>query len=71
MNASPSRDMFMKAKYIIIFVLCVVILAASEYIFLVELTSEHRLYILSLTTIIAILSIVTIFFCYQRFGRNE
>lgn len=60
----------MKAKYIIIFLFCLLALAVSEYLFLTELNNQQRVYILLLTTVIAIASVVTIFACYKRLRKN-
>jgi hypothetical protein len=60
----------MKAKYIIIFLFCLLALAASEYLFLTEVNNHQRFYILVLTTAVAIASIVTIFACYKRLRKN-
>ena len=60
----------MKMKYIIVFLLCILALAASEYIFLSEVNNQQRSLILVLTTLIGIGSIVTIFFCYRRLRRD-
>jgi hypothetical protein len=60
----------MKAKYIIIFLFCLLALAASEYLFLTEVNNHQRFYILLLTTLVAIASIVTIFACYKRLRKN-
>jgi hypothetical protein len=59
----------MKIKYTIFFVLLVLVLIASEYIFLSELSSHQRLLILMLTSLIAIISIVAIFICYRRLSQ--
>jgi hypothetical protein len=60
----------MKAKYIIIFLFCLLALTVSEYLFLTELNNHQRFYILLLTTVIAIVSIVTIFACYKHLRKN-
>jgi len=60
----------MKTKYIILFLLCVLVLAASEYLFLTELSNHQRFFILLLTTVVAIASIVAIFLCYKRLERS-
>jgi len=60
----------MKAKYILLFLVCVLALAASEYLFLSELSNHQRFFILLLTTITAIASIVAIFLCYKRLERS-
>jgi hypothetical protein len=70
MNHFQSPAMYMKTKYIIIFVLCVLLLAGSEYLFLVELNSLQRLYILFFTSVLALLSIITIFYCYRYFNKD-
>lgn len=57
---------FMKTKYILLFLVCVLALAASEYLFLSELSNHQRFFILLLTTIAAIASIIAIFLCYKR-----
>ena len=61
---------FMKTKYILIFLFCVLALAASEYLFLSELSNHQRFFILFLTTVAAIASIVAIFLCYKRLERS-
>jgi len=53
----------MKTKYILLFLVCVLTLAASEYLFLSELSNHQRFVILLLTTIAAVASIVAIFLC--------
>ena len=63
-------DQFMKVKYILLFLFCVLALAASEYLFLSELSNHQRFFILLLTTIAAIASIVAIFLCYKRLERS-
>jgi hypothetical protein len=60
----------MKMKYTIIFLLCVVVLAASEYLFLTELNNQQRIFVLFATTIVAIASIVAIVLCYKRLGKD-
>ena len=60
----------MKTKYIIIFLLCLLALTVSEYLFLTELNNQQRFYILFLTTAIAIGSIITIFACYKRLQKD-
>ena len=60
----------MKMKYTIIFLFCVVVLAASEYIFLAELNSQQRGFVLFATTIVAIASIVALVLCYKRLGKD-
>jgi hypothetical protein len=60
----------MKMKYTIIFLLCVVVLAASEYLFLTELNNQQRTFVLFATTIVAIASIVAIVLCYKRLGKD-
>jgi hypothetical protein len=57
-------------KYIIIFLACVLVLATSEYLFLNEISSQQRFFILLLTTLAAIASIVTIFLCYKRLRKD-
>ena len=64
------RNQFMKTKYILLFLFCVLALAASEYLFLSELNNHQRFFILLLTTIAAIASIVAIFLCYKRLERS-
>lgn len=61
---------FMKTKYVLIFLFCVLALAASEYLFLSELSNHQRFFILFLTTVAAIASIVAIFLCYKRLERS-
>jgi hypothetical protein len=60
----------MKAKYVLLFLFCVLALAASEYLFLSELSNHQRFFILLLTTLAAIASIVAIFLCYKRLERS-
>ena len=60
----------MKMKYTIIFLLCVMVLAASEYLFLTELNNQQRVFVLFATTIAAIASIVVIVLCYKRLGKD-
>ena len=60
----------MKKKYVIIFVICLILLALSEYIFLVELNSQKRLDILVFTTLIAVVSLITIFISYRRISKE-
>ena len=60
----------MKMKYTIIFLLCVVVLAASEYLFLTELNSHQRTLVLFSTTTVAIASIIAIVLCYKRLGKD-
>jgi len=60
----------MKMKYTIIFLLCVMVLAASEYLFLAELNNQQRIFVLFGTTIVAIGSIVAIVLCYKRLGKD-
>ena len=60
----------MKTKYILLFLFGVLALAASEYLFLSELNNHQRFFILLLTTIAAIASIVAIFLCYKRLERS-
>jgi hypothetical protein len=56
----------MKLKYILIFLVGVLVLAATEYFFLVELNGQNRPVVLLLTSALAVISIVTIFKCYKR-----
>ncbi len=60
----------MKMKYTVIFLLCVVVLAASEYLFLTEVNNQQRTFVLFATTIVAIASIVAIVLCYKRLGKD-
>jgi heme/copper-type cytochrome/quinol oxidase subunit 1 len=60
----------MKIKYVIIFLLGLLALAVSEYIFLTELNNQQRFYILILTSVVAIASVVTIFACYKRLRKD-
>jgi len=60
----------MKMKYIIIFLICILVLATSEYLFLSELNNQQRIFILLLTVLTSVASIVAIFLCYRRF-RND
>jgi hypothetical protein len=60
----------MKIKYILIFLLCILVLAASEYLFLSELNNQQRFFILLIATLTAIASIVAIFLCYKRLGND-
>jgi hypothetical protein len=64
------RESSMKAKYVLLFLFCVLALAASEYLFLSELSNHQRFSILLLTTLAAIASIVAIFLCYKRLERS-
>jgi len=61
---------FMKTIYTIIFLLCVLALAASEYVFLNELNNHQRFLILLLTSLAALVSVVAIFICYRRLGKE-
>lgn len=65
-----SIDFIMKTKYVIIFLICLLVLAVSEYLFLSELGNQQRFAILVGTTLIAIGSIVTIFLCYKRLQKD-
>lgn len=67
---SCSGGSIMKVKYVLLFLFCVLALAASEYLFLSELSNHQRFFILLLTTIAAIASIVAIFLCYKRLERS-
>ena len=60
----------MKTKYTIIFLLCVLVLAISEYIFLSELSSQQRSFVLFATSAVAIASIIVLVFCYKRLGKD-
>ena len=60
----------MKMKYIIVFLLCILVLAISEYLFLSELGHQQRFIILLGTMLIAVASIVTIFLCYKRLQKD-
>jgi hypothetical protein len=60
----------MKKKYVIVFVVCLLILALSEYLFLVELSSQKRFLILIATTLAAVISLVAIFFSYRKMGKE-
>jgi len=60
----------MKKKYIIVFIVCLLLLAFSEYLFLVEFSSQKRFLILVATTITALVSIIAIFFSYRRIGKE-
>jgi Kef-type K+ transport system membrane component KefB len=60
----------MKIKYILIFLLCILVLAVSEYLFLSELNNQQRFFILLITTLTAVASIVAIFLCYKRLGND-
>jgi uncharacterized membrane protein HdeD (DUF308 family) len=57
-------------KYVIVFLLCLLALAASEYLFLSELGNQQRFLILLFAVLIAIASIVTIFLCYRRLRKD-
>jgi hypothetical protein len=60
----------MKTKYTIIFLLCVLVLAISEYLFLSEINNQQRVFVIFATTAIAIASIVAIVLCYKRLGKD-
>jgi hypothetical protein len=60
----------MKMKYFLIFFLCILALAASEYLFLSELGNQQRLFILLFAVLIGIGSIITIFLCYKRLRKD-
>jgi hypothetical protein len=60
----------MKMKYVIVFLVCILALAASEYLFLSELNNQQRFLILLFTVIIAVSSIIAIFLCYRRFRKD-
>jgi hypothetical protein len=60
----------MKVKYTIYFFVFVLALVASEYFFLVELTSQQRAIILLLTSLVAVGSIIAIFVCYRRLNND-
>lgn|GEM_PF-5829534 len=60
----------MKIKYTVIFLVCVLVLAASEYLFLTELNSQQRVFVLFATTAVAIASIVVLVLCYKRLGKD-
>ena len=60
----------MKKKYAIVFIICLLLLALSEYLFLVELSSQKRLLILTGTTLIALVSLVAIFLSYRKMGKQ-
>jgi hypothetical protein len=60
----------MKKKYVIIFIVCLILLALSEYLFLVELNSQRRTVILLCTTLIAVASLITIFISYRRISKE-
>ena len=60
----------MRMKYVIVFLLCLLALAASEYLFLSELGNQQRFLILLFAVLIAIASIVTIFLCYRRLRKD-
>jgi hypothetical protein len=56
----------MKVKYALIFFVGILALAASEYLFLLELSSQNRFYVLVSTSVIAVVSVIAIFKCYKR-----
>ena len=60
----------MKKKYVIVFIVCILILAFSEYFFLAELSAQKRGLILTVTILTAIVSLVAIFFSYRRMGKQ-
>ena len=60
----------MKTKYVIIFFTSVLLLVASEYIFLNELSRSQRIAILILTTIIAFASIVSVIGTVRRSDQD-
>ena len=60
----------MRMKYVIVFLLCLLALAASEYLFLSELGNQQRFLILLFAVLIAIASIVSIFLCYRRLRKD-
>jgi hypothetical protein len=64
------RIISMNKKYVIVFIVCLLVLAFSEYLFLVEFSSQKRLPILTATTVVAIVSLVAIFFSYRRMGKE-
>ena len=64
------RTTSMKKKYIIVFIVCLLLLAFSEYLFLVEFSAQRRFLILIGTSVIALLSLVAIFFSYRRIGKE-
>ena len=64
------RTTSMKKKYVIVFIVCLLLLAFSEYLFLVEFSAQRRFLILIGTSVIALLSLVAIFFSYRRIGKE-
>jgi len=64
------RTTTMKKKYAIVFIICLLLLALSEYLFLVELSSQKRLLILTGTTLTALVSLVAIFLSYRKMGKQ-
>jgi hypothetical protein len=60
----------MKTKYTIIFLICVLVLAVSEYLFLSEVNNQQRTFVLFATTAVAVASIVAIVLCYKRLGKD-
>ena len=65
------QDKNMKLKYAVIFLLCVLILAASEYYFLLELSSLKRIFILLSTSLAALTAVIVIFISYKHLGRED
>jgi len=60
----------MKMKYFIIFLICIIVLAGSEYLFLNELGNQQRFLILLLSVVVATTSIIAIFLCYRRLRKE-
>ena len=66
----PDRAGAMNKKYVIVFIVCLLLLALSEYLFLVELSSQKRFLMLTAATIMAIVSLIAIFFSYRHIGKE-
>ncbi len=60
----------MKMRYLFIFLVCILVLASSEYLFLSELGNHQRFMVLFVTSIIAIGSIVAIFIAYRQLRKD-
>jgi hypothetical protein len=61
----------MKLRFLIPFLVCVLLLIASEYFLLTEVWSERRLPVMIAATAVLLGSIVYFWRCYRRFRQAE
>ncbi|HEY0434762.1 MAG TPA: hypothetical protein VGC95_12885 [Chitinophagaceae bacterium] len=57
-------------RYLLIFLICILALASSEYLFLSELGNQQRMMVLFFTSLVGIVAIVAFFLAYRQLRKD-